>query len=89
MPWGLAGVRRVLVSTGKRFPAKAGLRAESLSFAAGTPAHTFEPACGWQAHQDASIAIRHHLQYLQGRWGFEGGIVRGRDRCAKELSAYR
>gem|GEM_PF-2983120 len=42
----LLAVYPVLLGTGKRFPAKAGLRAEPLSFADGTPPRSFEPACG-------------------------------------------
>ena len=49
----------VLLGTGKRF------------FAEGTPARSFEPTCGGQAQQHASISVRHHLHCLQGRWGFE------------------
>jgi len=56
----------VLLGTGKRF------------FAEGTPARSFEPTCGGQAHQHASISVRHHFQYLQGRWDLEDLIVRGR-----------
>jgi len=38
----LLAVYPVLLGTGKRFPVKAGLRAEPLSFADGTPAHAFQ-----------------------------------------------
>ncbi len=42
-------------------------------FAEGTPPRVI------RARQHASISVRHHLQYLQGRRAFEGRLVRRRD----------
>jgi len=51
--------------------------------------------CGWnpakliRARQHASISDRHHLQCLQGRWGFEDWIVRRCDSGSEYLNAVR